>query len=122
MAVRACSETRLAPEQDSRLSGDLREHRSADVALGPGAADELAELVDARALLGNPCVDGCIGVIASAARQKLDAQLLEIARKTGGEKPLPLVGGNEPCDLLLRPVEAERFAEARISAGQCKLV
>src|SRR6266699_227587 len=49
-----------AAEQDPRLARNLGEHRRADMAFGPGAPDELAELVDPRALLLNPLLDALI--------------------------------------------------------------
>ena len=70
----------------------------------------------------DPIVDRPVGIVAAAARQEIDAQLLEIAREAGGQQPLPLVGGNEARDLLLRPVEAERLAEPGVGAGQRELV
>src|SRR6185437_16165994 len=92
------------------------------MALAACAGDELPELVDTGAMLLDIAVDAIVEVASAAAREEVDPQLFEIARETGGEQPLPLVGGNEPSDLLLRPVEAERFAETRVGAGDRKLV
>src|SRR5260221_11785908 len=111
-----------AAEQVPRLAGDLRQHRCADIALAARAPDKLTELVDAVAVAGNPLFDSAIDVATAAPAEELDAQLLEIAREAGRKQPLPLVGGNEAGDLLLRPVEAERFAEPGVGAGRFELV
>src|SRR6476659_7076846 len=110
-----------AAEQDPRLSGDLGEHRRADMSFGAGTSDQLPELVDPRAMRFDPVLDAGVG-LAPAARQELDPKLLEIAREPGRQQPLPLVGGNEAGDLLLRPVEAKRLAEPRIGSGERELV
>jgi len=88
----------------------------------PRAGDELTELLDPRPLLLDPFLDARIEHRAAAARQELDPELLEIARQAGGQQPLPLVGRDEAGDLLLRPVEPERFAEPGVGAGQRQLV
>ena len=67
-------------------------------------------------------VDRTVRIVTAAPRQELDAQLLEIARQAGGQQPLPLVGGDEARDLLLRPVEAERLAEPGVGASHRELV
>ena len=72
-------EPRLAGEQDSRLTGDLREHRRADRSLGAGAGEQIAELGDAGSLAFNPLVDRDIGLLGPPPRQEVDAQLLEVA-------------------------------------------
>ena len=112
-----------AAEEDARLSGDLREHRRADMALRCGRGATSSRNWSIR----SPCFathssTPSIDVLAAAPRQELDPQLLEIAREAGGQQPLPLVGGNEASDLLLRPIEAERFAEPGVGAGRFELV
>ena len=88
----------------------------------PRAADQLAELCDARGIALDPALDRRVGILVAAAREEIDPQLLEVAGQAGGQQPLPLVGGNEARDLLLRPVEPERFAEPDVGAGQGQLV
>src|SRR6185312_4900021 len=112
----------LAPYEDPRLSCDLGEHRCADMALAACAGDELPELVDTGAMLLDIAVDAIVEVASAAARQEVDSQLLEVTRQPGGKQPFPLVRGHEAGDLLLGPVEAERLAEPRVSAGDRKLV
>src|SRR4051794_13516790 len=60
----------LSREQDARLIRDLGEHRGADIALGPGAGDQIAELVDAGALLFDPLIDDDVGIPAPDARKE----------------------------------------------------
>src|SRR6185312_853657 len=93
-----------APEKNPRLSGDLRKHRRARMTFASRPAHKLPELVDPVAMPGDPFLDPVIDVRAAAARQEFDPQLLKVAGETGREQPLPLVGRNEPRDLLLRPV------------------
>src|SRR6185369_9568050 len=90
----------------------------AHLPLGPGAADELAELGDPRLLLGDPLVHGLVGLFAGGAREEFDAQLLEVTGKSGDQQPLPLVARNKPGDLLLRPVESERLAKTSVGASE----
>src|SRR6185312_3883697 len=110
------------PEKNPRLSGDLRKHRRARMTFSSRPAHKLPELVDPVAMPGDPFLNSVIDVRAAAARQEFDPQLLEIAGETGREQPLPLIGGHEARDLLLRPVETERFAEPGVGAGRFKLV
>ena len=117
-----CEAQDLTPEQNSSLARDLREHRRADMAFASRARDQLAELLDARPLPLDPVVDRAVELGAAAARQEIDPKLFEVAREAGGQQPLPLIGGNEARDLLLRPVEAERFAKPGISARDGELV
>src|SRR5205085_288230 len=105
-----------------RLTRDLRKHRRADMSFAARSADEFAELIDALTMVGDPLLDAVINVGAAATPEKFNSKLLEVAREAGGEQPLPLVGSDEPGDLLLRPVEAERLAEARVGAGRLELV
>src|SRR4051794_16022545 len=117
-----CDAHGLAAEQDPRLPGNLREHWRAHMAFCASASDKLPELIDAGLIIADPVLDGDVGVFGAAARQKVDPELLEIARETGGQQTLPLIGGHEPRYLLLCPVEAECFAEARVSSRYGKLV
>jgi len=90
--------------------------------LAASARDQLAELGDSRGMFRDPILDAAVDVGTAAAREELNAELLEIPRKAGREQPLPLVGGNETRNLLLRPVEAERFAEPRVGARRFELI
>ena len=49
------------------------------MAFGARPTDELAELVDPRAMLVDPFRDPPVHVGAAAVRQELDPQLLEVA-------------------------------------------
>src|SRR5437763_4852933 len=111
-----------AAEQNPRLARDLREHRRADMAFAACATDELSELGNGRAMVGDPLLDAAIDVAAPAAAEEFNSQLLEVAREPGGEQPLPLVGGDEAGDLLLRPIEPQRLAEAGVGAGCLELI
>src|SRR6185369_16955161 len=94
----------------------------AHLPLGSGAADELAELGDPRLLLGDPLVHGLVGLLAGGAREEFDAQLLEVAGKSGDQQSLPLVARDKAGDLLLRPVESERLAKTRVGASESQLL
>src|SRR5690349_14477528 len=92
------------------------------MALAARAADQPAELVDARLVLDHPMLDSGVDRLAAAAAEEVDAELLEIAGEARGQKPLPLIAGDKAGDLLLRPIEPERFAEASVGAGRFELV
>ena len=96
---------RLASEQDAGLGGDLREHGRADRALVPRPTDEIAELLEPRALMGNPVLHRRIRLLAAKACQEIDPELLEVTLEAGGKQPLPLIRRHEACELLLRPVD-----------------
>ncbi len=68
-------------EKDARLSRDLGEHRSADMSFVSSTPDQLSELLDPWPMVLRPSFDAFIEILAAAARQKLDPQLLEIARE-----------------------------------------
>ena len=72
----------------------------------------MAELLDARRLIGDPRLDRRGGIAAAALIDEIEPQLLEIARQAGGQQPFPLVGGLEMLGGIVRPIEPERFAEA----------
>src|SRR4029079_13547898 len=111
-----------ASEQNSRLAGDLSEHRRAHMTFAPGARDQLPELVDAGLLAIDPIVHRRIELGTAAPRQEVDPKLLEIARQACGQQSFPLIGWNEAGNLLLRPVEAERFAKASVGASDLELI
>jgi hypothetical protein len=70
----------LAREKNPRLARDLGEHRRADLPFRASASDQLPELGDPVALLGDPLIDSGVRSIAGGAREEFDPQLLEIAR------------------------------------------
>ena len=70
----------------------------------------------------DPDIDRRERVVALAALEEIEPQLLEIAGEAGGEQPLPLVARLEAVGRVLRPVEAERLAELGVGAGQLDLV
>src|SRR6185437_9895086 len=111
-----------AGEQDSRLGCDLSKHRRGHMALGARASDKISKVLDRGLMLADPLLDSLVDGPASAIAEEFDPELLEIAGQPGRQQPLPLIGGNEPRDLLLRPIEAERLAEARVGAGQFELI
>src|SRR4051794_37874112 len=84
--------------------------------------DEVPELLDTRMLVLDPLGNTLVDLLAPAVREKLDPQLLEIADKPGRQQALPLVGRNEPHDLLVRPVEAKCLAEPRVGSRCLELV
>jgi len=92
------------------------------MALAARPGDEVAELVDPVAMFADPLLHSIVDIAAAAAPEKFDPQLLEIPCQPRGKQPLPLVGRHEAGNLLLRPIEAERFAEAGVSTCRLKLV
>src|SRR4051794_30898597 len=89
--------------------------------LPASAVDQVSELIDACRLPFDEIVDRFIRM-AAHAREELNTQLLEIARKTCRQQTLPLVGGHKAGNLLLRPIQPKCLAEARVSARQRKFV
>src|SRR5690348_5121474 len=112
----------LAAEEYAGLSRDLREHRCAHMALASGPRDKLAELLDAPVILADPLLDSIVDIAPSAAPEELDAQLFEVAGKAGREQSFPLVRRDEAGNLLLGPVESERFTQTGVSPGCLELV
>ena len=103
MAVRPRLRTRLASEENPRLARDLREHWRADVAFGPGAADQLAELIDTRALIANPCVDRGIGVVPEVAmRRNIHPAVRFVPLRGAPPSPVALVFRPRAHDAMLR--------------------
>src|SRR4051812_11310785 len=112
----------LAGEENPCLARDLGKHRRTHMAFGARTRDEHAELIEARTLPLDPLVDRPVRLLVAHPGQKLDPELLEVASTAGRLQPLPLMGGAEARDLLLRPVEGHGLAKAGVATGQSQFI
>src|SRR3546814_4857372 len=68
--------------------------------------------------LQDPFVDHGLGIAVLSFFEEFEPELLEVARETGGQEPLPLILRLEAVGRALRPVEPQRLAKLGIGFGE----